>query len=103
MIRIWLDDIREIPEGYTHWCKTPEEAIVLLSGGKVSYISFDHDLGLPEPENGNMVAKWIEEKAYSGEILPLNWDIHSANPTGYRNIRDSMLSAERFWKMKGND
>jgi hypothetical protein len=38
MIRIWLDDIREMPKGYTHWCKTPESAIELLKSKNVEMI-----------------------------------------------------------------
>lgn len=86
-----------MPSWFTHWCKTPKEAIELLNTGKVEEISFDHDLGLPEPENGHMVALYIENQAYFGKIPRLNWKIHSANPVGEQNIQIAMISASRFW------
>ena len=94
---IWLDDVRPMPKEYTHWCKTPQQAIYLLYKGPVEHISFDHDLGLEEPQNGTMVAEFIEGRAYEGEMPRLTWEIHSANPVGRQNIEAAMLSAERFW------
>lgn len=97
-IKIWLDDIRPMPSWFTHWCKTPEEAITLLDTGNVEEISFDHDLGFPEPRNGHMVAMYIEGLAYFNKIPRLSWRVHSANPVGERNIQLAMISADRFWQ-----
>jgi hypothetical protein len=44
-MRVWLDDVRDAPDGWVH-VQTPEEAIELLRSGKVKEISLDHDLGL---------------------------------------------------------
>ena len=100
-MKIWLDDIRPIPEGYTHWVKTPNEAIELIMLNETEHISFDHDLGLPEPTNGATVARFIELEAYLGNIHRFTWEIHSANPVGRANIEAAMLSAERFWEKAG--
>lgn len=107
LINLWLDDERDPTDpvikekfgskGNEIWVKTPEEAINLLKTGDVVSISFDHDLSLPEPENGYKVAKWIEEKAFKQEIPKLNWKVHSANPTGSRNITLAMQNADKFW------
>jgi hypothetical protein len=102
MIRIWLDDIREMPEGFTHWAKNAYQAIGLIIPGNVNYISFDHDLGnynneKDEKNNGYEVAKFIEFMAYNREIKPIAWDIHSANPVGRKRIELTMQSANRFW------
>ena len=98
-MRIWLDDVRPMPEEFTHWCKTPQQAIYLLYNGSVEHISFDHDLGLEEPQNGTMVARFIEERAYEGEIPRLTWEIHSANPVGRYNIMAAMKKADLFWTL----
>ena len=106
-MKIWLDDIRPIPEGYDFWAKNYYEMIGLLISGNVTFVSFDHDLGMLgnetilDPKNtGYEVAKVIEGLA-SGDgdfyIKPIGWDIHSANPAGRRNIELAMKSAERFW------
>ena len=97
-MRIWLDDIRPMPEGFTHWCRTPIGAIDLILKGEVEHISFDHDLGFPEPYNGYKVASFIELQAYLGKIPRLTWDIHSANPVGRHSIESAMKNAERYWE-----
>ena len=130
-MKIWLDDIRPMPfperiaEGkfgypfdpeapYDIWCKTAKEAIKLIEGGAVKFISFDHDLGDMEGEDGLWytkyehaptgydVAKKIEEWAWHGQLGPIRWKVHSANPVGSENIRKAMLSAERAWKERYN-
>lgn len=93
-MKLWIDDLRVAPEGWT-WAKTPSEAIGFLEAGGVSEVSFDHDLG------GDLtayeVACWIEQAAAEGRIGRLEWRIHSANPVGRKRIESAMRSAERFW------
>lgn len=43
-MKIYLDDVRDCPDGYI-LCRTAEEAIEYIKTGKVKFISFDHDLG----------------------------------------------------------
>lgn len=97
--RVWLDDERPIPKEYDLHAKTAQEAIDFLKDGKVSEISFDHDLGETE-ETGYFVAKWIEEQAYFGKLKPVKWRIHSANPSGRERIRMAMLNADKFWTQR---
>lgn len=95
-LRVWLDDKREIPEGYDEWVKTAERAAELVESGIVTHLSFDHDLGLTT-NTGYAVACYIEQLAYDGKIPPMTWEIHSANPPGKKAIKQAMESAERFW------
>lgn len=97
-MRIWLDDLRPMPEGFTRWVKTPLAATKLIMTNKVEHISFDHDLGLPDPDNGYRVAAFIELQAYLGNVKRFTWAIHSANPVGRDNITAAMQSAERYWE-----
>ena len=94
-MRIWLDDVRPMPNGFDFWAKNYYEMMGLLISGNVTHISFDHDLGLGM--GGYDVAKYIEGLAYLG-MVEITWDVHSANPAGRRNIELAMKSAERFWK-----
>jgi len=96
-IRLWLDDVRSMPSPYNFHAKTSQEAIEKLKTGKVTHMSFDHDLGPEEAGTGYDVAKWIEEAAYNKEISKIAWRVHSANPIGAKNIERAMQSAERFW------
>ena len=106
-MRIWLDDIRPMPEGYDIWVKDAYSAIDLLFSGNITHISFDHDLGLHDNKleldmdnTGYTVANTIEEMAASGNLHRITWDVHSANPVGRNNIEMAMQSAERFWNEK---
>lgn len=96
-MKIWLDDERPMPPGFDVHVKTAQEAIHLLSQGKVTAISLDHDLGPPDAGNGAQVAMWIEEKAFHNELKPLKWAVHSANPVGRTNMIAALQNADRFW------
>jgi hypothetical protein len=100
-ISVWLDDERPKPANFDIHVKTPEEAIDLLSQNIVEYISLDHDLGLePDDRNGYMVASWIEEHAYLGDLVPLAWNCHSANPMGRARMTQALMNADKFWASK---
>lgn len=98
-MRLWLDDLRPAPEGWTH-VRTAEEAITHLSNGQFSEVSLDHDLGNEGVATGYVVASWIEEQAFFGNIPKLIWHIHSANPPGRARMEAALRSAERFWGRK---
>lgn len=98
-MRIFLDDIRMPPEGRFDLIivRTADEAIRLLDTNKVTYVTFDHDLGHNVP-TGYDVAKHIEKQCYFGAMKCPDWDIHSANPVGRENIQWAMIAAETFSK-----
>ena len=60
-MKVYLDDNRPCPEGWT-LVRWPEEAITLLKTGEVTEISLDHDLGDDERGTGNDVVLWVEEQ-----------------------------------------
>jgi hypothetical protein len=99
-VRVWLDDVRETPEGWIH-VKTPEEAIELLDSGEVEEISLDHDLGLATSESertGYDVLAWLEEAVATGawkHSLPVI-RVHSANPVGWRRMEQAIESIQRL-------
>lgn len=88
-MKLWLDDLRPAPEGWTR-AKTVGEAIRLLESGDVTEASLDHDVnwdpgGTDEDwENrrtGMAVVLWMERTG----IWPINGvAVHSANVTGGR-------------------
>jgi hypothetical protein len=95
-LRIWLDDVVEMPEGYDKWITNAGDLADLLEAGKVSHISFDHDLGDRNP-TGYAVALFIEQLAYDKKINPITWEVHSKNPVGRKVITAAMKNAEKFW------
>ena len=94
-IKIWLDDVREVPEGYV-LAKSVDEAIALIEqieamGKEIEVIDLDHDLGDYAPYGGdgiNLLDYLVEnEKFY-------NVKFHTANPVGRANMERMV---QRFW------
>lgn len=94
-MKIYLDDIREAPEGWVR-TYTPAQTIELLkdTANMVSHLSLDHDLG--DDANigtGYDVLLWIERAIGATprvlHYIPENITVHSANPVG----RDRMMRA----------
>ena len=77
-MKVYLDDERKTPQGWTrvYW---PNEAIELLKTGKVTEISLDHDLGDDDKGTGYDVVLWIEEAVATQGFEPPNIKVHSAN------------------------
>lgn len=98
MIRLWLDDVRPMPDGFDVHAKTAQEAIALIDSDTVAEISFDHDLGAPENGSGYDVAKHVECRAYYRTGAPPRYAVHSANPVGRRNIIAAMQMAETYFQ-----
>lgn len=103
-MKLWLDDMlddpsspdRHVPTGWVG-AKTALQACRLLASGKITHISFDHDLGPSWAGSGYLVARFIEKLAFNKKIPPLSWEIHSANPVGAKNITLAMKSADKFF------
>jgi len=73
--RLWVDDLRPAPDGWT-WAKSSTEAIALLAAGEFAAISLDHDLG--GDDTTRPVVLWLCEHArWPAEVL-----VHTANPVG---------------------
>ena len=94
-MKVYLDDDRKTPEGWTrvYW---PEEAIALLKTGEVSEISLDHDLGDDDHGTGYDVVEWIEESVALNGYTPPIIRIHSANPPGLARMRAGIDKIERL-------
>jgi hypothetical protein len=95
-MKVWLDDVRVMPEGFDVHCLDAKSCIERLSRGDITFISFDHDLGDEQGQTGYDVAKWVESAVYRGEIKMPGWRVHSGNPVGAKNIVAAMRSAARF-------
>lgn len=104
-MKIFLDDERETPAGWTRMY-TAEEVINHLDNyhraqlgvfvNPITHLSLDHDLG----ENvltGYAVLCWLEEKIFNDPTFPLpEITIHSANPTGRANMNRALESIKRI-------
>lgn len=99
MIKIWVDDIREIPEDYSIWEKTVLGTFDLL---EICYrhrmsvkLSLDHDSGIYAADGGDYIKilDWLEEKSNESESWKqfienkMTFNLHTANPVGRENMR----------------
>lgn len=106
-MKLYLDDVRELPDGYS-----PDEWEIIRTGEalvsrigqvgieNIEIISFDHDLG-EDCLSGYDVARSIEEEVYTCPVLKLpEFRIHSANPVGRKNLEDCFTSIR--WRLQYN-
>jgi hypothetical protein len=99
-VRVYLDDVREAPEGWVR-TDTAGETIELLKTGEVTHLSLDHDLGVrPEgPEDtGYFVLSWLEQEVGLGRWqhpLPA-LVVHSANPPAHERMLRAIQSIRRL-------
>jgi len=78
-MKVYLDDERETPEGWTR-TYTVEETIDLLKTEEVTDLSLDNDLGEGLQE-GYRVLDWMEAEVIGkGFKPPENIQVHSGNP-----------------------
>jgi hypothetical protein len=99
IMRVFLDDVRSAPEGWT-LVRWPEEVIALLETGEVQELSLDHDLGDDEHGTGYDVLVWIEEAVALRGFRPPKIMIHSANAVGRQRMELALASIRRFEAQK---
>lgn len=95
-MKIWLDDIRPAPVGFT-LAHSVNEAIALIEkaerdGTGIELIDCDHDLGdyFPDGGDGIKLLDWLCERQTFYPIA-----LHTANPVG----RDNMSRLiKRHWR-----
>lgn len=95
---LWIDDERQMPEGFTHWAKTSQEAISILSQpreGALVIIAFDHDLGYDSTDftydDVRPVIRWMHEN----DVYPEMAIVHSHNPIGAKWIMNELKDHTR--------
>lgn len=86
-VKIWVDDIREAPEGYV-WARSVDEAIDAIrragiEGKEIELLDLDHDAGDYYKDGGDYirVLDFLEGKPFHGSVR-----IHSANVVGRENM-----------------
>ncbi|TSD72228.1 hypothetical protein FFI39_015320 [Janthinobacterium sp. KBS0711] len=94
-MKVYLDDERNTPEGWTrvYW---PDEAVSLLTSGAVVEISLDHDLGDDERGTGYDVILWIEEAVALRGFNPPIIFVHSANSSARQKMEAGIAAISRM-------
>ncbi len=95
-MKIWLDDLRPVPEGY-EGVKSVNEAIALIEeaerdGIEIEVLDLDHDLGdyYSEGGDGIKLLDWLAERE---TYYPI--EIHTSNPVGRANMERLIA---RYWE-----
>lgn len=93
-MKLWIDDVRPIPEDWKVWDKCRksvneakeliEEVERLFGNNEIEFIDIDHDAGEYAQYGGDYIKllEWLEE---TGRNYPIH--IHSMNPIGVQNMR----------------
>jgi len=94
-MRLWIDDEREAPEGWTR-ARNRNEAIAIIDKwfDFIEIISFDHDLG--DGPTGYDIATTLEKMVRACGYCPMQLEVHSANPVGRRNIERVIDAIDRY-------
>lgn len=96
-MKVFLDDLRETPEGWVraYW---PEDVIELLKSTNIVELSLDHDLGDDEHGTGYDVLLWIEEQVFCNGFRPPAIKVHSANSSARMKMHAAIISIEAHAK-----
>lgn len=91
-LTIWVDDIRPVPANYTHWCKSVDECINLISKAKlanipIDVIDLDHDAGDYAEHGGDYIRllDWLEATKLNDDNHTA-FRIHTMNPVGKQQM-----------------
>ena len=95
-MKVYLDDLRPTPPGWTR-CYWPDEVIEHLKTGKVTHLSLDHDLGDDDRGKGIDVIDWLKTAVNDGFTeIPTNIAIHSDNSIGKQYMISAINSLNRL-------
>jgi hypothetical protein len=94
-VKLWLDDVRPAPTGWTR-VRWPSEAIELLAMGCVAEVSLDHDLGDDQRGTGYDVLLWIERAVAQDSLDPPRIHLHTANPAALDRMRRAVQQIDRL-------
>ena len=90
-MKLWVDDERPAPEGWT-WVKTVDEATQALTDNEVTDLSLDYSLA--NWEDGAMVLAWLSnhlDRYPSESVVP-----HSGSASGYDLLERVIADTEKL-------
>jgi len=91
-MKLWLDDMRPEPEGWTRARSVYEAIELITSGVEIEFASLDHDLGYFAGDGGNGVklTDWMAE--FDG-FPTRGLRVHSSNPIG---VQQMLATVDRY-------
>jgi len=98
-MKVYLDDERSPPEGWT-LVRWPEDVIKLLESQRITELSLDHDLGNDRRGTGYDVILWIEKAVATSDFQPPLIKVHSANTSARQKMEAGIISINRFLRQR---
>lgn len=100
-MKIWIDDVRLTPDGYTGFMTTNAALrFIRQNYNMIDEISLDHDAGDCAKDGGDYieVLKELERltRVHKMDFSHIKFSLHSANPVGVANMRAIIQS--NGWK-----
>ena len=100
-IKLWVDDIRPTPDGYTGFMTTNAALrFIYLNYMSIEEISLDHDAGDCAKDGGDYINILKEMQRLSRrkgfDFSHIKFFLHSANPVGVQNMR--AIIEDNGWK-----
>lgn len=97
-MKLWVDDIRPMPVGYTHHAHSVDAAIMMIDtaeelGDPIELIDLDHDAGEYAQYGGDFI-NILDYLAVAGHSYPIR--LHTMNPVGRANM-EAIIKRNR-WK-----
>jgi len=97
--KLYVDDIRNIPDDEWDVARTYDQAIYMLGMNNYDVVSLDHDLGDFRKDGREMtgydVLMYLVERKENNLHVPATIYVHTANPPA----RIKMISTiQRYWK-----
>lgn len=100
-IKLWIDDIRPTPDGYTGFMTTNAALrYIYYNYPSIDEISLDHDAGDCVKDGGDYINVLKEmqrlSRARGFDFSHIKFRLHSANPVGVQNMR--AIIEKNGWK-----
>ena len=101
-MRVFLDDKKDLPEGFDLLVRTFDDMMQLLIYGQaITHLSLDWDLGEIEKGrdlcDGIKICHFISRLAYKGQLSRFTWDVHSEAEYKKQEMEEIMRQADEQW------
>jgi hypothetical protein len=87
--KLYVDDLRPLPDNSWDVARSFHEAIVMLETGRYDHVSLDHDIasfyGYKEL-TGRDILNWLIFRKQAGQPVPTTVVVHSANPVAQNTM-----------------
>lgn len=96
-MKVFMDDERQTPEGWTRTYNVEETKTLLLTR-QVTHLSLDNDLGSEDPKTeGYNVLNWLEEQVFDDSTFPIpEMQVHSSNASRAQSMRLAIKKLEQI-------